>query len=578
MARGLFRRQARHVLLTGQRGVGKTTAVRELARQVSSGQFDFLQNARFILGECQNVLRHESRPRFAALFEWLAGQQNVVVCLDGLGALLRGEHGATNISLLRAALRLRDVRIIGVLSQWDYDDLLASDAEILDVCTRVEMPEPDEAATLPIVRQVAAQIEADFDCRIPVPVQTRAVELSARFIWSQCFPIKAIRVLERACENLAYERRQNGETRAELVIDDVIRVVSEISRVPAETLSGDIDGTDYEQILGSAVVGQSDAVAAVARELRLIRAGITDPGKPASVMLFCGLNGVGKTELAKRLAEIYSTSKRLQIYTMGNFVESHSVSGIIGVPAGYVGHDQGGQLVNDLNADPYGVFLLDEIEKSHPDVLKPFLNLFDEGWIVDQRGVKAYADRAIFILTSNAGYEAISQMHQDRRPMHEIIEHVKNSLSRVRNERSSQPVLSQAFLARIKRIQIFNPLDEPAMLGIARILIDNVQKTWLKHRGKQVQISEPLISHIARQGHEINTKSNGREGGRGIRRLISELIEDQIQQAAIRARSVYQRATIIQLNLRDREIDSATPPISNGVENVADIAIDVRFS
>jgi ATP-dependent Clp protease ATP-binding subunit ClpA len=380
--------------------------------------------------------------------------------------------------------------------------------------------------------------------------------------------------LERACENLSYELRQNGETRAELCADDVIRVVSEISRVPVQTLSGDIDGTDYEQILGSAVVGQKDAVSAVARELRLIRAGITDPGKPASVMLFCGLNGVGKTELAKRLAEIYSTSKRLQIYTMGNFVESHSVSGIIGVPAGYVGHDQGGQLVNDLNADPYGVFLLDEIEKSHPDVLKPFLNLFDEGWIVDQRGVKAYADRAIFILTSNAGYEAISQMHQDRRPMSEIIEHVKNSLARVRNERSSQPVLSQAFLARIKRIQIFNPLDESAMLGITRILVEKVYQTWLKHRGKQVRISEPLIGHIAREGNEINIKSNGREGGRGIRRLISELIEDQIQQAAIRSRNDYQRATVIHLDLRKPEANSLYTPSANCPE----VDIDIRFS
>ena len=313
----------------------------------------------------------------------------------------------------------------------------------------------------------------------------------------------------------------------------MIRVVSDISRVPVETLTGDIDDTDYEQILGSAVVGQDEAVSAVASELRLIKAGITDPGKPASVMLFCGLNGVGKTELAKRLAEIYSTSKRLQIYTMGNFVESHSVSGIIGVPAGYVGHDQGGQLINDLNADPYGVFLMDEIEKSHPDVMKPFLNLFDEGWIVDQRGVKAYADRAIFILTSNAGYEAISQMHQDKRPMEEIVEHVKSSLARVRNERSGQPVLSQAFLARIKRIQIFNPLNEPAMLGITRILLGRVQHTWLTHRGKTIVVADELIEHIAAQGHAVNVKSGGREGGRGIRRLLAELVEDRIQLAAI---------------------------------------------
>ncbi|MBI3864167.1 MAG: ATP-dependent Clp protease ATP-binding subunit, partial [Planctomycetia bacterium] len=333
---------------------------------------------------------------------------------------------------------------------------------------------------------------------------------------------------------------------------------------PAETLRGDIDDTDYEQLLGSAVVGQEDAVGAVAKELRLIKAGITDPGKPASVLLFCGLNGVGKTELAKRLAEIYSVSKRLQTYTMANFIESHSVSGIIGVPAGYVGHDQGGRLINDLNADPYGVFLLDEIEKSHPDVMKPFLNLFDEGWIVDQRGIKACADRAIFIMTSNAGYEAISQMHQDRRPMDEIVEHVKNSLARVRNERSSQPVLSQAFLARIKRIVVFNPLTEDALRGIATILIDRVRHTWKQLRGKEVVIPDELVSHIARQGQRLNEKSGGREGGRGIRRLITDLIEDRIQRAAADAKHEYRNchAIVVTLNAPLTELEQPEITVS----------------
>jgi ATP-dependent Clp protease ATP-binding subunit ClpA len=234
---------------------------------------------------------------------------------------------------------------------------------------------------------------------------------------------------------------------------------------------------------------------------------------------------------------------------MGNFIESHSVSGIIGVPAGYVGHDQGGRLINDLNADPYGVFLLDEIEKSHPDVLKPFLNLFDEGWIVDQRGVKAYANRAIFILTSNAGYEAISQMHQDKRPMDEIADHVKNALARVRNERSSQPVLSQAFLSRIKRIIIFNPLERPAMLGIARLLIDRAVERWRLLRDKTVIVSDAIVEHIAGKGGELNEKSGGREGGRGIGRLIDDLVEDRIQRAAIASRPRYQSCRTIRLEL-----------------------------
>ena len=576
MARALFRRRNRHVLVTGQRGVGKTTLVWEFARRAAAGDIPFLKDSRFLWIDAQDVSPDESRSRFMALLEFLAEYPDLIVCLDGLGSLLRVSGGATNKSLLRVAFRQPQRRIIGVMSQWDFDELLASDAEILDVCTRVEVTEPDEATALEIVRQAAQRLETDFNCRIPAAALERSVTLAGRFIWNQCYPTKAIRVLERVCEDLDYERTQpvgrspagtslppfTGGSRGgspEISVDQIIRVVSDISRVPVETLTGDIDDTDYEQVLGSAVVGQEQAVAAVASELRLIKAGITDPGKPASVMLFCGLNGVGKTELAKRLAEIYSTSKRLQIYTMGNFVESHSVSGIIGVPAGYVGHDQGGQLINDLNADPYGVFLMDEIEKSHPDVMKPFLNLFDEGWIVDQKGVKAYADRAIFILTSNAGYEAISQMHQDKRPMEEIVEHVKNALARVRNERSGQPVLSQAFLARIKRIQIFNPLNEPAMLGITQILLQRIQEKWHKHRGKTIVVAAELLQHIARQGHAINTKSGGREGGRGIRRLLAELVEDRIQLAAIKSKHDYARCHTLRLNLNESSQATLAP-------------------
>jgi len=158
--------------------------------------------------------------------------------------------------------------------------------------------------------------------------------------------------------------------------DDVLAAVAEASGVPESTLRGIAERSDYERSLSEEIVGQQHAVREVATELGLIKAGLTDVGKPASVMLFVGQTGTGKTEMAKVLARFYSTSKRLRTYTLGNFVEPHSVAGIIGVPPGYVGHDQGGRLVNDLNSDPYCVFLLDEADKAHPDVLQPFSGLF----------------------------------------------------------------------------------------------------------------------------------------------------------------------------------------------------------
>ena len=304
----------------------------------------------------------------------------------------------------------------------------------------------------------------------------------------------------------------------------------------------------YLDPLSSDVFGQDDAVAAVASELRLIRGGLVDPNKPASVLLFAGMTGVGKTELAKRLAELYSTSRRLQTFPMGNFTEPHSVSGIIGVPPGYVGHDQGGRLVNDLNSDPYSVFLLDEGKKAHPNIWVPFLNLFDEGWLIDQRGCKAYADRAIFVLTTNAGADAISQMTSSGQSPQEIEDRVRNTLSRVRHERSSQPVFTPQFLARIRKIIVFRPLDAAAMMGICRKLAAALKEAWLRRRDKVLVIADDVVAAVANRGHQLNQKSNGREGGRIIRKLLSELVESRIQRLAVRSPEEYKNSRVISVS------------------------------
>lgn len=555
--RALYRKTRRHVLITGTKGVGKTTFVRELARIAAAGSVPFLREKRFVWIDCQYVAREDSRACLESILHSATSQRNLVMCLDGLAALLRRTGGEDNKPILKAALARPDLQIVAVMSKWEFNDLVGSDAELLEYFTRIELEEPHGDTLVQIVQQIASQLEHEFNLQIPQATVQRTLTLCSGYILNEYFPAKAAGLLRHVCEDLDFERTQQGRDVTEATPANVVQIVAATSGIPKTTLLGEAEQPDFDAALSMEVFGQADAVAAVAAELRLIRAGLVDPNKPASVLLFAGMTGVGKTELAKRLAELYSSSRRLQTYPMGNFTEPHSVSGIIGVPPGYVGHEQGGRLVNDLNSDPYSVFLLDEGEKAHPNIWVPFLNLFDEGWLIDQRGRKAYADRALFVLTTNAGADSISQMTTSGHSQQEIEDRVRHMLSKIRHERSSQPVFTPQFLARIRKVIVFRPLDEPAMLGICQKLVKVLQDSWQRRRDKRLVIAHDVVVAIANRGHQLNQKSGGREGGRIIRKLLSELIESRIQLLAVQAPGEYKQCRSICINFPEANKDAS---------------------
>jgi ATP-dependent Clp protease ATP-binding subunit ClpA len=560
LARALHRRQARHVLLTGERGVGKSTVVAELARRAAAGHIPFLAGRRFLSISCRYFPPDESRPRLAALLAHLAGHPEVVACLDGLAALLRGERGTSNKPVLLAALAHARCQLIGLVTPHDYEELIADDPDYADFFSRVDVEEPNPEVALRLLRHFARGLEDRFGVIVDDEAVRQAVLLSAGYILNDQLPAKALRLLHRACEDLDYERSRPGGTHGRVTAEAMVRAVSQASGVPEETLRGVAERSDYEQGLREVVLGQDHAVREVATELGLIKAGMTDPDKPASVMLFLGQTGTGKTEMAKALARFYSTSKRLKTYTLGNCVEPHSVATIIGVPPGYVGNDRGGRLVNELNADPYCVFLLDEADKAHPDVLQPFLNLFDEGWVCDQRGVRAYANKSIFILTTNVGQRMIAEMVEQGRSQEEIRERMKEALSQIRHTKSDRPVFTPEFLARIKRIIVFNPLSGEAMRGIARKLVAEMREMWQEKRGKVLAVPEALVEYLGEQAHRQNEKSKGKEGGRLVRKLLAEWVEARLQRAITERPQEYRQCATVILNITPPEPD----PLGNG--------------
>lgn len=539
LARALHRSGPRHVLLTRERGVGEQTVMIELARRCLTGELRLLARHQILSVDCRHVPPAEAPLAVEALFKAARARSEVVLCLDGFASLFKGPTPAGNWPALAAALGSASCRVIGILSPQEYEERLASDSDCQELFSVLHLHEPDAPVAQNLVRHFAAGLCAHYRLSIdPAAIRTTVV-LSNNYILHERLPHKAVRVLRSICDDIEYNRVQHGVSRDRITEEDVINKIAELSGVPSHTLAGVGERVDYRQSLAEVIVGQEHAVDEVATELGLLKAGFGEEGKPASVMLFVGQTGTGKTEMAKALARLYSSSKRLRTFTLGNFSEPHSVSGIIGVPPGYVGHDQGGRLVNELNSDPYAVFLLDEADKAHPDVMQPFLNLFDEGWIYDQRGVKAYADRALFILTTNVGQRQIADMFKSGKSIDEITHAMKETLARTRHTKSNRPVFTPEFLARIKRVIVFRPLGSEAMLGITKKLVAAMTEDWARKRRRRLEIPDALLRWIADHAHDANEKSQGKEGGRVVRKMLAELIEAPIQRKISESAQAY---------------------------------------
>jgi ATP-dependent Clp protease ATP-binding subunit ClpA len=561
IGRILFRTERHHLLLYGPRGVGKTAVVLEFAGAVARGAMRFLAGSRVLWIDTQYVGPEDSRACLETLATVVGEHPRIVLCVDGIQSLMRRPHGGDNKHFLLGLLRSPGLRLIGVLPRSEYGELFAGDVDLLREFDQLEVLEPTDELALGIVEGVANRFRDQYQLAIDADVVRRSVHLTANYVLNEYLPDKAIRAVREACDRVRYLRDELGQDRRTVTAADLMAILAEKTGIPRETLEGTSREANWETALSARVVGQGPAVAAVAEELRLIKAGLAGTGKPASVMLFAGMTGVGKTELARRLAELYSASHQLQNYSMANFTEPHSVSGIVGVPPGYVGHEHGGRLINDLNGDPYGVFLLDEAEKAHPNVWKPFLTLFDEGWIVDQRGVKARADRAMFILTTNVGAEEISQMTRAGKSVEEIEERVVAQLSRFRQERTSQPVFPPAFLARIRKIVVFRPLDEDAMCRIAAASVETRRSQWLQRWEQALEVDERIVKWIGRRAYRRNELSQGREGGRIVQKLMSTTIDAALAHAMGVGRFDGQARTLRlrAISLPDEEAEQALP-------------------
>ena len=407
----LSRRRKNNPLLVGESGVGKTAVAEGLAKlivenkvpEVLAGSVIYALDLGALLAGTK--YRGDFEKRFKALLAELKENKQAILFIDeihtiiGAGAASGGVMDASN--LLKPVLTSSHLRCIGSTTYQEYRGIFAKDRALSRRFQKIDVDEPDVDTTYKILKGLKSRFEDHHNLRYSDKALRAASELAGRYINDRYMPDKAIDVIDEAG---AYQRLQPPSKRKKLIqVGDMERVVAAIARIPPKHVSSsDLDALkNLDSNLKMVVFGQNRAIDSLATAIKLSRAGLNDAEKPIGSFLFSGPTGVGKTEVSRQLAKIMGIE--LIRFDMSEYMESHTVSRLIGAPPGYVGFDQGGLMTEAITKNPHCVLLLDEIEKAHPDVFNLLLQVMDHGSLTDNNGRKADFRNVILIMTTNAG-------------------------------------------------------------------------------------------------------------------------------------------------------------------------------
>lgn len=587
----LCRKTKNNPVLIGEAGVGKSAVVEGLALAIANNEVpDILKDKIIFSLEIGNLLsgtrfRGALEEKLKDIINVITTTSNIIVFIDEIHTLMQagGDKGEVSpADMLKPYLARGEMQTVGATTTDEYKKFIEKDKAMERRFQPVYVNPPSVDDTKKILQGLRNSFESFHNVVITDDAINAAVDLSDRYIMDRNLPDKAIDLIDEAssrakvfgakkpqeildiekdletADNIKQEALQaedyskaaemreytmalmeekqrlvgllqtntNGDNHQVIGYDNIAEIVSDWTKIPVSKL--DTEEKDkllnLENILHRRVVGQNEAVSSVSKAIRRSRLGLKDPNRPIGSFMFLGQSGVGKTELCKALAEaMFEDEENIIRFDMSEFMEKQSVSKLIGSPPGYVGYEEGGQLTERIRRNPYSIVLFDEIEKAHPDVFNLLLQVLDDGRLTDSMGKTVYFKNAIIIFTSNIGVSEVS-MGPDKSSYAFMDEGEQNIFyQEMKNVMIAEfrKFFRPEFVNRIDVVTVFHPLNLEQLSSITKIFISRLNKKLLE-KNISLKVTESALMYIIRKGYDSEL------GGRPIRRLIEQEIEDKI--------------------------------------------------